>query len=1419
MRALVRGRKRAWLMPVLALLAVLAVVVGAVIVSSVMQRHLQLDDGTVWVTSQADGKAARYNVKLREADASVAASSPTFDVAQQGSSTVLTEENTASAIDAATISTTDSTKVGSHTETYLGGGTVAFLDTSKGDVWLADADKVKDTDPTTGSPDLSLGEGGKVAVADDGTVYGYRPKDGRVLKVTGRNASSAETIDLTDGGKGRDADSFTVVDGTPVISDGDELVWPRGQATFKDAGPLTLQAAAEDGGQSGWVAAASEQGLATVDLPDGKARLIASGSQGDPAQPVSVGGCVYAAFAQPTSNFIRRCSPDATGAGYSSLEGISRTSQLKLRTNHRLVVLNDVANGNVWNPEESPDVIKLQWKKLEDEQQTAERTKDDSTSNQHDFERACSSRSGQIKAVDDEFGARAGSQEVLDVLRNDEQTDCSVLRITSVSAPKNGTIRVTPIQDGRYLQLDATGATAGTVTFDYEISDGRGQSASATVTVDVVASGDRAPRQDGKPEEIAVEEGSTYVWNAMGSFSDPDGDPLTLVRAVVENTDEATVSTRADGQLTFHAGAMSKQRATVRVTVSDGRQTCEGTVYFSVRPANTLAAQIDPVVRRTTPDTPIRVSLTDAVHGTSAQAATLTAVQSPDKASAKMQASDMAFTFTAQQPGTYYVPYTVTQGTVAATGLARIEVEALAKEDSKPVAVNDTAVLGADGTAIVEPLANDIDPTGGVLSVTGVKAPDDGSVKVGVVSNRRVYLTAVREPSEPVTLTYTVANAAGESTGTIVMQPATAREAGVPSASDVTVTVRTGGIVSVDVPDHVSTSDGSAVTLDNKLSYDRKSFKGLVFVASDVVRYQAPSTPGNYQVTYTVRDAQGDADSATITFAVHEADADTKAAPTPQDAEAQVAAGQKIKVPITLRGIDPDGDDVQLLGLGNSAPRLGRVTEVGADYLIYEAYGDSKGTDEFTYAVEDWTGRRAQGTVRVGVFAGGAASSVYARDDSVTLRPDTEATVPVLLNDVSSDDSELTVSAHLETQGDLKDAKVKDGQVSFTTGAKGGTGYIVYTISNKAGLTDHATLAVSVDPDAAIQPPTAYDYRVPAAATIDKRSVDVDVSPWIANPSGPASELKVGVDPSAADHASVVAGKPTTIRVELTDEARAVPYTVTNTKYGITSTAFIQVPAYGVFAPTVRRDAPKLTVNAGGTLTIDIADQVRVGVGKVATIQAGSVQATKASNTDLEANDHTIKFVADSDYSGPASVTFTATDGKSESAGSVKHVNSASITLPITIVGKDTTPPTFSTTTVDVVAGESATTIDLTALTRTDTASDDERLTYSSVSGGQGITTALTSDGKLTVGAAANAKPGTNVSVTFLIGYGQNKSVKAGITVRVTASTRPWRACRPPPRASRPARASPWTCSPTRTTRSPTRRCTSSTPWPPRAAD
>ena len=89
LRRLMPSEGHTWTVPVITLLLLLGLVAGAVIMSTVTRRHVQLDDGTVWVTSLKNQKAARFNVKNKEADAGVSSSAPRFDIAQQDRKSVV----------------------------------------------------------------------------------------------------------------------------------------------------------------------------------------------------------------------------------------------------------------------------------------------------------------------------------------------------------------------------------------------------------------------------------------------------------------------------------------------------------------------------------------------------------------------------------------------------------------------------------------------------------------------------------------------------------------------------------------------------------------------------------------------------------------------------------------------------------------------------------------------------------------------------------------------------------------------------------------------------------------------------------------------------------------------------------------------------------------------------------------------------------------------------------------------------------------------------------------------------------------------------------------------------------------------------------------------------------------------------------
>ncbi len=87
-------------------------------------------------------------------------------------------------------------------------------------------------------------------------------------------------------------------------------------------------------------------------------------------------------------------------------------------------------------------------------------------------------------AVDDAANTQVDTPMTVDVLANDSDPDGDTLTIAAVTVPPNGAAAINP--DGTVSYTPNTGFT-GTDAFDYTIEDGFGGSATATVTMTVVA--------------------------------------------------------------------------------------------------------------------------------------------------------------------------------------------------------------------------------------------------------------------------------------------------------------------------------------------------------------------------------------------------------------------------------------------------------------------------------------------------------------------------------------------------------------------------------------------------------------------------------------------------------------------------------------------------------------------------------------------------------------------------------------------------------------------------------------------------------------------------------------------------------------------------------------------------------------------
>jgi len=1311
---------------------------------------LDLNDGAVWVTATSQLKLGRYNVPVQELNAGLVAQGSTFDVLQDAQDVVLKQPDGFAVVDPTGV-TAGPTVPAPGADVSMAAGIVSVVG-AQGGLYVRPIGSVEGLRVGTDAPDADLSADGLAVVAQDGTVLAV-DDDGSVTKVApGAGPTGSGSL-----GSGP-ADALTAVGDVPVVLRGDTVTTPHGDVRIDDTG-LVLQ---QPGPSSSRVLVSSTSALYEVPLDGGDVVKHPTTGNGKPANPVQVGSCAHAAWATATGSYLQLC--DGKKAQVENLQDTSAQDELTFRVNRSMVLLNDTLRGRLWSPLEDTNLRTPNWddiKSPDDPQKDEDDT--DSTDTVQDLVTECSAKSSAPTAVDDEFGVRPGRATILPVIDNDSSGDCGVLVISEVDPlPKDfGTVSL--VYDGRALQVDVADTATGSASFTYTITDGRGTSAPSTATVHLTTH--ESSRND-EPEQLRtgsmkVEQGGSSTYQALADFRDPDGDDLVLVGAAAD-AGAGTVTFKQDGSVTFSADGPKLGRVKVTLQVSDGTSTIEGRLDVDVRSAGSVPPQIDPVFAVAYVGQTITVKPLDAVKSGTDEPVRLSTVGDVPGAVITPDLEAGTFTFQATRAATYYVSFGVTASPQSASGLARIDVREFPTKALPPVAVRDQAFLPAGGEVTIDPLANDSDPAGGVLVLQGVTVPDD-NIHVAVLDHHLAQIHADTTLTSAQVLTYTVSNGTATAVGEIVVQPVPPKAEQPPVVAAVEVNVRTGGVVTIPVLDTAYDPDGDQLTLKPDLAESVKDGQGLMFVSGDVLRYQAPSSATTAHAVFTVSDGTYEA-SAAVTVLVHASSAETKKPPRPQDLTARVFAGSTVRIPITLIGIDDDGDGVTLLGPA-TAPKLGSIKDVGADYIEYTAPTGAAGTDEFTYAVEDWVGQRATATIRVGISPPPqGAATVVARDDVVEIRPGQSIEVRVLANDVDSSGGELTLSPDLDVQKGITATKA-ERRIAVVAPKKNGTWQIGYTVTNARGGRDTGNLVVTVDDKAPVLPPLARDVVVPPKDTLGLTEVSVKVLEVAQNPSGPVSDLVVSVPSSVADVARVDAAG--NVIVTLVKDAQTVPFLITNkTSPTARSYAFITVPALGFFPPTLRPNAPELRVASGMPLTISLDEYVKVAPGRTASISDTlGVTASNANGDDLVTGPAEVTYTSAKSFAGTASVTIPVTDG----------VRAAYITLEIEVYAPEDHPPTFQPLTLDVAPGEPAQPVSLPAITLTPegAVASPRQYSYTITSAvPAGFSATIDKNNNLLVTADKTAPKGKTGTLDLQIGYGKAGKLQTSLALRVIASTR-----------------------------------------------
>ncbi|MET4704337.1 Ig-like domain-containing protein [Frigoribacterium sp. UYMn621] len=1338
----------------------------AIVSSGYTAQRLDLNDGSVWVANGSSQVIGRANTQVLALNTVVASSGADIQTIQRGSTVLLFDrtDSKVDIVDPATSKVQDSVPLPPQDpQLSIAGDNIVIAAGGTGQVWIVPLAQLPTFDAQSPAT-LSLGANAVTSVTPEGMLFGYSADTRQVYQLDAAHADTvAESTRARFGGARRDV-SVTSVGGRWVLFDSVSRTILTADRTIDlsrliSSGANAVLQEASTGGDS--VLIASSTGLLKVPLGGGNTVTLTTSNGGIPAAPRVMGGCTFAAWS--IGSAWRQCG--SSSAVTLTLDSMpASASQLAFVSNADRLVLSDPRGGGVWAVQQAGELID-NWADLitvRKDQQKVEQTNEDTPP---DYEKT------QVPpvAVDDSFGARPGRTSVLPVLLNDYDANGDVLVISDVTALDESIGHLDLINDSQQVQITLAPSASGTVSFGYSISDGRGGTASATVTVAVRLPSENSPPFQVKQSRALVAAGGRVTQDVLGDWVDPDGDAFYLTSAATAPPD--TVTYKPEGTVVFTDGGSGPGLRSVPLVVSDGKLSGTGSLSVTVKAIGSVPIIADSYVKLAYAGQEITLSPLDHVRGGSG---TLRLASVPAKSGVTITPSLEAgtFRFLSDQVGTHYIDYVVNDGDQTANGIVRVDVAAPPDANTKPITIPKNIFVQSLSTQTIDVASSDKDPAGGVLLVTGVYnlAPNSG-VTAEVLEQRsiRVTLTAPLE-SGTVTFNYRITNGLAEAEGVVnvveILRPTRSQP---PIANDDSVTVRVGDAIDIPVLDNDVQPDGEQLTLNPLLSTTLGGNSGLLFASGNVLRYLAPQKTGDFTAVYAVSDPNGQSAQAQVKISVREAVQATNNPPVPQTVTARVIAGETVRIPIPLTGIDPDGDSVQLLGQATN-PTKGSVTAVGTDYVDFLAGDYSAGTDTFTYSVIDALGARAIGLVRVGIspkFPG--ARNPVAVSDEVRIRPGGTVSIQPLLNDSDPDGGTLSITKVEPNSKDIV-ARIEGDIVKVTPPTKPGTYGLVYTIENRFGGTSAAFITVIVSTDAPRSFPVVNDTVLTLSDVLGRDSLDVNVLKNVFFADGNVSTLGVSVLPGYSSDATVTPTKR--IQVTVKNKSQIIPFSVANPDdASVVSYAFVWVPGLNDALPQLNRKAPPLTIASESTLSIDLNDYVlAIGGKQVRLTDSTTVQATHSNGSNLVVNDHTLQFTSADKYFGPASISFEVTDGSSATDPTGRK---ATLVLPIKVTPRQNQPPVFVGGVIDFEPGTSKE-LDLLKLTNYPYPKALPELTYSVLNPlpDSSFTYTLTGQ-KIVIRASESAVKGTSTAILLGVKDNTSTGLQGQIELNVVASSRP----------------------------------------------
>lgn len=1364
--------------------AVIGLIVAMFLADGFRARTYDLQNPAVWVTRDDGSLVGRFNTQALQIDSAIPSEIEGVDVAQDGGDIVVFAPGSMRAVNAATEElSAEPIELPGRARVELAGGRYVIAD-QDGKAWTGNVDEVTSWDPGR-KPDLRADGAALVTIGRNGTIVGWSSKDGvaTVIEADG-GRSTVELAAATDVVEPQ----IALAGSTPVLLDASTGTLFLPGATPVDLsqfGDVQLQLSGDD---EDVVVAATTSGLVTVKIGGGEPQLSELDADVDaPIRPARINGCTYGAWAAPAFMSVN-CGGGGSASGPLDKVGGTSAEDLRFRVNRNNVALNQLSTGLVavrngdrieeiegdWAPRQEPTSDEME-EDLDPEVKSINLEQDQEPP----------------VALDDSAGARRNRSSIASVLDNDSDPNGDIITIDPDQLVVPPSLEVSVVSQGQALQITPRSEAGASETFTYRITDGFAMSDPATVTVNVASDDENSapvPKsaRGVRQRSFSVQMGTPGSYEVLPDWEDPEGDPIVLLGAEPDDPATGQAQTIPAGRLTFTATAGASGLRALAVTVADvpparlAPQSDTGSLKVEVLGAGQeIGPKVEPDYATGLVGSNITVHPLRNDVDPNGDPLMITRLIPPKDG----WGSDPAPTFSPEdgtvvvrssRAGTLLFGYEVTDRTETAQALIRVDVVD-PQTNRPPSAGPDLVLLPPDqDPRTVDLLANDWDPDGDVMMVSGLRMLDGPRVRMQLLEHRRVRVWSEAPLSSSATVEYTVSDGASQSTGQLtIAQSPVALGNTPPIVGADTATVRAGDLVTIPVLANDIDPDGDTLRLAPELQIGPEAGQGAAFVSGSVVRFVAPNTPGTVRLAYGVTDDGLAWSSGQIEITVRTAQDNSP--PRPITVEARVLAGNSTRVVIPLTGIDPDGDSVGLVGLSpEEPPELGRVrTPVGTDSIEYEAFKPVTGTtaggrDQFAYRVRDSRGGEATGIVRIVVAPRTASNPPQPEDDPVSIRPGGSVTVAVLDNDFDPDGDpiELAAPALGEIPEGLR-AEVLGNRVLLTaTGDEGPVAPLIYYVTDgPASQPVSGAIEVTITPDAEGLPPIARD-DVARFSDPGAERISVDVRSNDSDPDGDVDELAVDVL-SPAD-TPVESGD---VVVTPASDPRVVVYRVTDPQK-LAAAAVVRVPSAGDLAdlpPEARLGAGPITVTAGEPHDIVVAQRVVDPEGEPVQL-THSRFVTASKGTVDTSTEGTIRYTADAAASGQAAVMFEVTDGADANTG-----NKVTFSVPITVKRSADAPPqppvVLPANPVRLGPGDEPFTVDLVDRLDPDSGDiDDVSFELDGEPGGD--VSAGIDDRRLTITAGKDAQPGTTVTVSFTASRGDLEA-PGSVEVQIVDSSRP----------------------------------------------